>query len=91
MVIHKGVKNLNTLQIKSFDNFHLGVVQPTVGALFDIICPVFHKCPLFVHFKETVLPSSLSVLHSVLCSVLGGGNPRLQPYGGAGAGTGFRR
>ena len=28
MVIHKGVHNLNALQTKSFDNFHLVVVQP---------------------------------------------------------------
>ena len=29
MVINGGIKNLNALQTKRFDNFYLGAVQPT--------------------------------------------------------------
>ena len=30
MVIHGGIKNFNSYQIKRFDNFHLHIVQPIV-------------------------------------------------------------
>ena len=37
MVIYGGIENLNELQTKGFDNFHLDAVQPTEGAGFLLI------------------------------------------------------